>query len=171
MTGLRHFVHGDAEADAIDGFFPALCGMRVHATELVITELAIYGAHFLKVTKWPSAADCPACDILLATLKSNTKLPDQKSDTGKTDWSLFPFGAAAHVVAAFQDGAKKYTPWDWREAKDARNRYFSATLRHLAAWQQGETTDAKSGLPALAHACASLLILMAHELKTDGVKK
>lgn len=58
------------------------------------------------------------------------------------------------------DGARKYGPFNWRETKIETVTYYAATLRHLTAWFDGEDLDPDSGNPHLAHAIASLAILV-----------
>lgn len=86
-----------------------------------------------------------------------------KHDQGKPPWQLLPFDQVEEVVKVFGFGADKYTPQGWQQVDDAQPRYFAASLRHLAAWKNGERRDPESGLPHLAHAIASLLILAWHD--------
>jgi len=60
--------------------------------------------------------------------------------------------------AALAYGRKKYPSGS--ELKVSRARYIDATLRHIAAYLSGESTDPESGLPHLAHAACSLLLAL-----------
>ena len=64
--------------------------------------------------------------------------------------------AAVASVRAY--GRSKYPSGS--ELKVSRARYIDATLRHVAAYLSGESTDPESGLPHLAHAACSLLLAL-----------
>jgi hypothetical protein len=66
--------------------------------------------------------------------------------------------ALATVAAVRAYGRKKYPSGS--ELKVSRARYIDATLRHIAAYLNGESTDPESGLPHLAHAACSLLLAL-----------
>ena len=83
-----------------------------------------------------------------------------KHDADRARWDLLPWSAAREIVRVLQFGAAKYGDDNWRHVTDARRRYFSAAIRHLAAWWDGEKRDPESGLPHLAHAGASILFLL-----------
>ena len=56
-------------------------------------------------------------------------------------------------------GARKYEKDNWRKGL-AWSRCYAATLRHLFAWQSGETNDPETGLNHLAHAACEILFLL-----------
>lgn len=92
--------------------------------------------------------------------------PGKKNDDGKHQWDLFPWVAAESVVDVLGFGAKKYGAHNWRGV--ASIRYFSAAIRHLSEYAQGEIRDPESGLPHLAHAACSILFMLAKDHgKTD----
>ena len=84
----------------------------------------------------------------------------RKDDAGKPKWSLVPFPQFEKVASVFTHGEKKYSAENWKKVKQHEERYFSAAMRHLTAWHGGNELDGESGLPHLAHACCSLLMLM-----------
>lgn len=90
-----------------------------------------------------------------------------KTNEGKALWCLLPMKQVEEVVKVFTYGAYKYAPNNWKNEKDPFTKDFSAALRHLAAYQNGEVTD-ESGFPHLAHAIADLLIVMYHEMEVDN---
>lgn len=61
---------------------------------------------------------------------------------------------------AFQDGAIKYGPFNWREKKVKYSVYYAAAIRHLKQVYDGEDIDPISKVPHLAHASACIAILM-----------
>jgi len=60
-------------------------------------------------------------------------------------------------------GAKRYGDWNWVHVTP-KARYWDAVQRHIEARRSGEMFDSESGLPHLAHACASLVFLLATDL-------
>lgn len=64
------------------------------------------------------------------------------------------------VAAAMSHGADKYGPYQWRDTSVTAGVYYAAALRHLLAWYSGETFDFDSRASHLAHAAASLAILI-----------
>lgn len=87
-----------------------------------------------------------------------------KHDTGKLRWDLIPWKPLEYVVRVVTFGAAKYGPANWQSLADARNRYFAALQRHLAAYRMGELFDPETGLPHLAHAACNCLFLMWYDL-------
>ena len=85
--------------------------------------------------------------------------PGIKNDAGKPRHSLLPFDALEDVTRVVEYGANKYQEHNW--TKLAPIRLLDAALRHLFAHCRGEETDPESGLPHLAHACTSLLFVIA----------
>ena len=84
-----------------------------------------------------------------------------KNDDGKRRWSLLPWGALSIVVDVLESGSKKYGDWNWQTVEPFEKRYGDALLRHVVAHVSGETLDADTGLPHLAHACCCCLFLLA----------
>lgn len=64
------------------------------------------------------------------------------------------------VGQVMAEGAAKYGPMNWRDAKVTSSTYVNAALRHLLAYQDGQDLDEETHLPHLAHAAACLLILL-----------
>ena len=87
-----------------------------------------------------------------------------KHDGGKLPWHLFPWDAGAAVVRVLQFGARKYADRNW-EKGIPHSRTFSATIRHLTAWHEGEDNDPETGESHLAHAVCEVLFALAFELR------
>ncbi len=94
-----------------------------------------------------------------------------KHDSGKPQWHLLPYDALSYVVKVMTFGADKYGPGNWRQLEAPEDRYFSALMRHLAAWQLGERFDPETGLPHLAHAATNALFLLWFDLKRSNLSK
>jgi hypothetical protein len=78
---------------------------------------------------------------------------------------VFDTGKALDEVARVMEyGTQKYDRLNWSKVDDTE-RYISASLRHLSAYQRGEFYDDESGLPHLAHAITSLLFVL--EIKSS----
>lgn len=77
----------------------------------------------------------------------------------KPNLFLVPPSAEIYLALAFQDGAAKYGPYNWREKKVKASVYIAACKRHIGKYIDGLNIDAGSGKPELAHAMACLAIL------------
>ena len=83
----------------------------------------------------------------------------RKDDQTKPRYDLLPPEPLAAVVRVLTFGAAKYGDENWRQVPNAGRRYYSACLRHLEAWRQGEEFDHDTGESHLAHATCCLLFL------------
>lgn len=100
----------------------------------------------------------PSENLTSQSVTSNN--PKDVAARGKCPLWLVP-PVAEHVEArALEYGALRYGPWNWRTQEIALSTYLSATLRHLSAYRDGEDVDADSGLIHLAHARATLGIIL-----------
>lgn len=73
----------------------------------------------------------------------------------------------AEVARAFEYGALKYAPDNWRQiefTEDTRREYWNAFVRHACEAEYGDGRDAESGCLHLAHCMCCLLILAYHEV-------
>lgn len=91
----------------------------------------------------------------------------RKDDTGKDPWDLMPWDALREITKVLAFGAKKYEPRNWEKGM-AYSRLYSATLRHMTAWWEGDPADSDTGLSHLAHAGCCVLFLLAFELRGIG---
>lgn len=94
--------------------------------------------------------------------------PKQAYGDKKVPLHLVPGTASAYIAMGLKEGARKYGAFNWRETDVEVMTYVGATLRHLTAFVDGEDTDPESGNPHLAHAMASLAILV-DALESEGV--
>jgi len=91
-----------------------------------------------------------------------------KHDQGKPNLSLLPASFIVGVTQVLDFGAKKYAAHNWRKGF-AWSRTYSAALRHLTAWNEGEQADSESGLSHLKHAACNLAFLIEFEEKRLGI--
>lgn len=82
-----------------------------------------------------------------------------KNDSEKPDLSLIPRPAMEAIARALMFGEKKYHRYNYLKGMEY-HRLVAAAMRHLTAWQDGETLDPESGLSHLDHATASLAMLI-----------
>ena len=82
----------------------------------------------------------------------------KKFDDNKWRLSDVPQKALKSVAEVFNYGANKYGKFNYSGTIEA-SRLYDACQRHLYAWNVGENTD-ESGKPHLAHAIASLMMLL-----------
>lgn len=77
---------------------------------------------------------------------------------GKVEFSLIPLIALESCARVFMYGRDKYSAWNWARGMPWLVPYDSL-MRHMEAWQRGETNDEESGLPHLGHAMCNLVML------------
>jgi len=92
-------------------------------------------------------------------------LPDERNPKDllgikKVPLHLVPPASTIYQALAMWNGAEKYGPYNWREKKVIASIYIDATMRHLAAWLDGEEYADDSKLPHLAHALACIGIIV-----------
>lgn len=108
----------------------------------------------VRVSEAPlSFSGAPVASVTLAN-------PKQAFGDLKVPLQLVPNIATAYMAMGLKEGARKYGPFNWRETNVEAMTYVGAALRHIAAFVDGEDTDPDSGNPHLAHAMASLAILV-----------
>lgn len=91
----------------------------------------------------------------------------RKDDGGKDPWDLLPWDAVRCIVRVFDFGARKYAPRNWEKGM-AWSRCYSALMRHMTAWWEGERQDPETGMSHLWHAGCCILFLIAYELRGVG---
>lgn len=90
--------------------------------------------------------------------------PDDNPKTAfglsKIPMHLVPPVAVGAMALAFENGAGKYGPFNWREKTISSTVYYGAALRHLMAWFDGEDYAPDSGVHHLAHvmACCAMVL-------------
>lgn len=82
-----------------------------------------------------------------------------KNDSEKPDLSLVPLVAIEGMARALMTGEKKYNRYNYLSGFHS-HRLIAASLRHILAWQDGETLDPETGNNHLWHALASLAMLL-----------
>lgn len=83
-----------------------------------------------------------------------------KHDSGKPLMGAVPPNAMLAVARVLTFGAEKYGRDNWRQVENAETRYLDAALRHINAYQRGESVDPESGESHLAHAVCSLMFML-----------
>jgi len=86
--------------------------------------------------------------------------PKERLGRLKPDLSLIPQTALILESLAMMQGDDKYGAYNWRKTKVQARTYIAAAMRHLAAWLDGEEDAPDSGIHHLAHARASLGVVM-----------
>lgn len=92
--------------------------------------------------------------------------PKDVAGSDKLPLHLWPATATALGCLGMLDGALKYGRTNWRAAGIRPSIYVDACARHLLAWFSGEDDDPDSGLPHLAHALATIAIVV--DAKASG---
>lgn len=122
-------------------------------------------AYFSGVQGWrPSSCDV---DLLTAVQSfepfvsvEDAPINGSKHDSGKPLMGAVPPNALLAVAKVLTFGAEKYGRDNWRRVESADTRYMDAALRHINAYQRGETADPESGESHLAHAVCSLMFMI-----------
>lgn len=77
----------------------------------------------------------------------------------KSPMSTLSMPVAYEVAAGMLEGACKYGRHNYREIGVRASVYYDATMRHLAAWWEGQDIDPDSGIHHVSKAIASLFVL------------
>lgn len=83
----------------------------------------------------------------------------KKHDADKPRMDLIPPRSLLAVGAVMGHGARVYGQHNWRLGMHW-GRLAAAAMRHTLQWVGGQDIDPDSGLPHLAHAAASMLMLL-----------
>lgn len=86
--------------------------------------------------------------------------PKTAFGSAKPSITKVPPASLIYQALGMMNGAKKYGPYNWRENEVTASIYVDAAMRHLLAWFDGEAIAQDSGVPHLAHAIASLGIII-----------
>jgi len=100
----------------------------------------------------------PTTELFQATSSSQPKGTAKKYDSNKNPMDLLPMLPLGHVSRVLGFGAVKYGPDNWRDGLKYR-RLLGATLRHVAAFSDGEDLDEETKLSHIDHAICELLFL------------
>ncbi|MDP0925705.1 DUF5664 domain-containing protein [Paracoccus onubensis] len=91
----------------------------------------------------------------------------RKDDGEKLPMHLLPPELLTSVASILDFGAQKYAPRNWERGM-AWSRVYSALLRHMLAWWDGEDTDRETGKSHLWHAGCCVAFLIAYEARGTG---
>lgn len=69
----------------------------------------------------------------------------RKDDADKLRYDLIDVDFEEEMAKVITEGAKKYAPNSWQKVKDAKDRYYAALRRHVAAVRKGEFRNAEDG--------------------------
>lgn len=86
----------------------------------------------------------------------------KKYDTGKPRMELLPPEALIQCALVLGMGADKYGVYNWAEGIHT-SRLLGAMLRHLNAYNSGETKDLESNLSHIAHVAVTAMFLLHFE--------
>lgn len=86
---------------------------------------------------------------------------------GKLRWDLLPLELVEEIVKVFTFGSQKYAPNTWMNLENGERRYHAALLRHLCAFEKGETHDPESGLNHLSHVAWNALAILHFSLQKE----
>lgn len=81
----------------------------------------------------------------MMNLAKDAVVVGRKDDTDKLRYDLINVDFEEEMAKVVTEGAKKYAPNSWQKVEDARNRYYAAMRRHVAAVRKGEFRNAEDG--------------------------
>ena len=86
----------------------------------------------------------------------------KKHDSEKPRMDLISSKAMVELAKVLTFGAKKYASHNWRHGI-AYSRIIAAIMRHVTAYNDGETLDPETGLSHIAHALCECMFLLEFE--------
>lgn len=86
--------------------------------------------------------------------------PKDRVGSLKAPLYLIPREAKYQIAMALVDGALEYGSYNWRDETISASVYLSAIERHLDAFKDGEDLAPDTAVSHLAHATATLCIMM-----------
>lgn len=95
--------------------------------------------------------------------KSTDSKPTNPKDaigSNKVPMHLWPETATVLGAMGLMDGLCKYGRSNYRAVGVRASIYYDAARRHMDKWFEGQDIDEDSGLPHLAHALASIAIIV-----------
>jgi Domain of unknown function (DUF5664) len=120
-------------------------------------------AHDACVADAKSAQDLMAEGLRWAHQRSDA-VPDENPKTAygitKPSMAVVPPSALLPLMAAMDNGAKKYGAFNWRKDAVSSTIYYAAAMRHLMAWLDGEEAASDSGVHHLGHVMACCAIIL-----------
>lgn len=105
-----------------------------------------------------SVVDLRQAKVKLQKLADDAN-PKDRLGQAKVSLALIPPAGEIYEALAFEDGARKYGPYNWREKKVRMMVYLNAIKRHVACLLDGEWLTDDTMVPHLGSigACASIL--------------
>ena len=86
----------------------------------------------------------------------------RKNDSDKPGLDMLSSKALIEIAKVMDHGKRKYAKHNWRSGI-VFSRLIAAVLRHILAWNDGETLDSETGISHLAHASCGLMFLLEFE--------
>lgn len=81
----------------------------------------------------------------MMNLAKDVVVVGRKDDADKLRYDLIDIDFEEEMAKVITEGAKKYAPNSWQKVEDAKNRYYAAIRRHVAAVRKGEFRNAEDG--------------------------
>lgn len=156
-----HFMLGDL-VQCTDAISPISNYLTAGEVYTVLSTQTVAGFDYVMVSgseKWFRATRFSA----VPDSPEVTAPVDMKFDGGKPRMALLTSGmpqGLLEIGKVLTFGAEKYAADSWKTVANGEERYASALVRHLLAFQSGEKVDPETGLSHLAHlACNALFLL------------
>ncbi len=164
LTGVPKGNHLTGVRRAVANSPPPLADVGDDVSFMMDPDMGMMKGHELLRYTYadPTGNVFPTENPAVADVFQGVVRPNPKQAYGDMKAAVHRVPPALMLSAALgmKNGVEKYGPFNWRETAIEALTYYAATLRHLLAWFDGEDTDPDSGNPHLAHAAASLAILL-----------
>jgi len=92
-----------------------------------------------------------------------------KFDQDKAPMDLLPYEALIEISKVLGYGAKKYKKNNWKGGINY-SRLIAASLRHIHAFNSGQTEDPETGINHMAHAACNLMFIL-YYMQQDKYKE
>lgn len=101
--------------------------------------------------------------------KINHNSIGRKDDQDKLRYDLLDVDFEEEMAKVLTEGAKKYSPNSWQKVEGAKDRYYAALRRHLAAVRKGEFRNLEDGdVSHFAQIAVNAMFLYVLETKMEG---
>ena len=104
----------------------------------------------------------PLRDFAVGDINSDEKGSGARANAGKPNYSLLPLKTLEPVVRVWENGEQKYSAWNWSKGM-AWSVPLACMIRHISAYQAGQTYDPETNQSHMAHVICNAMMLLHYE--------
>lgn len=86
-----------------------------------------------------------------------------KDNKNKLRFDLITPECLTGLAEVLTYGAEKYKPNSWQNVENGIDEHYSALMRHLIKWRQGDIYDEETKLSHIKHVLTNAMFLLYHE--------